>query len=130
MLARIKVSDNIWIETDSDSEAELFKSVARVQEIFQHETCGRCGNKNVKFVCRPDKDENEWLEIVCQDFAKCGAKLVFSQKKGKGGIIYHKNRWDKLSATQQKERADEKEYAESHNGFLPNNGWFVYKRKD
>ena len=127
MLGRVKINDDIWIETESDTESELFKSLGRITEVFKHEKCGKCGNRRTHFVCRKDSDDNDWLEIVCQDI-QCRAKIIFGQAK-KGGVVYPKNRWEKLSETQQEERKDEKEYADAHNGFLPNDGWYVYKRK-
>ena len=126
MLIKLKISDDLWIEEEADKEVDTFKAAARLTEIFKHDKCGRCHKKNVKFVCRKDKEDNDWLEIVCKD---CSAKLVFSTVKGKGGEIYPKTRWNHLSETQAKQRSDEKEYADSHNGWLPNNGWFFYKKQ-
>lgn len=125
MLVRIRINDDVWIEEEADKEVDAFKTIARITEIFKHDKCGRCGCKNVRFVCRRDKDDNDWLEIVCQNH-DCRAKLVFGQAKGKGGEIYPKRRWNHLSEAQQKDRAKEKEYADQHRGFLPNNGWYAY----
>ena len=41
MRARIKASNDLWFEVDAETEEDLFKQVARVQEVFQHEECGR-----------------------------------------------------------------------------------------
>ena len=84
--AKLKVTDNLWIEEEAEQEDELFKKIARVQEIFQHEGCGNCGAPNFKFVCRLDSSENDWLEITCQD---CRAKLIFGRTK-KGNLIFPK----------------------------------------
>ena len=124
MLVRIKVNDNVWIEETVDKEVDAFKALSRITEVFQFNHCGACNKKNIKFVCRKDKDDNDWLEIVCQD---CRAKLIFGQTKGKGGEIYPKTRWNNLSETQQQQRAEEKDYADKHYGYLPNGGWFHYK---
>ena len=123
MLIRMKINNSLWIEAEAEKEVDAFKAASRLQEVFCHENCGKCKSVDTKFVCRKDKDQNDWLEIVCN---KCRAKLVFGQVKGKGGEIYPKIRWDNLSATQQEGRQDEKAYADAHNGYLPNNGWFVY----
>ena len=61
MRARIKASDELWFEADAETEEDLFKQVARVQEVFRHNCCGKCGSPNVKFVCRLDSSENDWL---------------------------------------------------------------------
>jgi len=124
---RVRINEGLWIEDDADKEIDVFKAAARLTEVFQHTNCGKCKSPNVRFVCRKDKDENDWLEIVCRG---CGCKLVFGATKGKGGEIYPKIRWNNLSPTQQIERADEEEYSEGHKGYLPNGGWYRYVSKD
>lgn len=128
MLVRLRISDDLFIEEEADKEVDAFKAAARLTEIFKHDKCGRCGKTNVRFVCRRDSQENDWLEISCQNFKDCGAKLVFSTVKGKSGEIYPKTRWTHLSPTQQEQRSDEKDYADSHNGWLPNGGWYIYRK--
>ena len=125
MIVRKQVSHGIWLEEDVSTEAEAFKTIARMTEIFDQPKCGKCNGEHVKFVCRKDSEENDWLEIVCQN-KSCRHKLVYGATK-KGGEVYPKTRWSLLSETQQETRADEKEYADSHNGWLPNGGWFLYK---
>ena len=123
MKARIKANDNLWFDVEAEQEDELFKQIARVQEIFQHNGCGACGSTNVKFVCRLDNSNNDWLEITCQD---CRAKLIFGRTK-KGGLIFPKIKWDQLSEKQQEHRINEKSYADKHRGYLPAKGWFIYQ---
>ena len=123
MKARIKANDNLWFDVEAEQEDELFKQIARVQEIFQHNGCGACGSFNIKFVCRLDSSDNDWLEITCQD---CRAKLIFGRTK-KGGLIFPKIKWDQLSEKQQEQRINEKSYADKHRGYLPDKGWFIYK---
>jgi len=125
MKAKIKATDNLWFDVEAEQEDELFKQIARVQEIFQHNGCGACGSTNVKFVCRLDNSDNDWLEITCQD---CRAKLIFGRTK-KGGLIFPKIKWDQLSEKQKEQRINEKVYADKHRGYLPDKGWFIYKPK-
>jgi len=125
MKARIRATEGLWFDVEAEQEDELFKQIARVQEIFQHNGCGACGSPNVKFVCRLDNSDNDWLEITCQD---CRAKLVFGRTK-KGGLIFPKIKWDQLSEKQKEQRINEKTYADKHRGYLPDKGWFVYKPK-
>ena len=108
-----------------EEENVLFKEISRVQELYAHNKCGVCGGEDVSFRCRIDKDENEWLEITCNNMS-CRAKLPFGTTK-KGGRIFPKLRWNNLSETQQQQRSDAQEYADKHNGYLPNNGWFIYQ---
>ena len=107
MLVKVQIGEGIWIEEEVEKEVDTFKALSRITEIFKHEKCGRCNSKKFNFVCRKDKEENDWLEIVCQNFKDCGAKLVYSTVKGKSGDIYPKTRWNHLSETQQSQRADE-----------------------
>ena len=125
MKARIKATDHLWFDVEAEQEDELFKQIARIQEIFQHQACGACGSTNIKFVRRLDSSDNDWLEITCQD---CRAKLIFGRTK-KGGLIFPKIRWDQLSDKQQEQRINEKSYADQHRGYLPDKGWFIYKPK-
>ena len=104
MKARIKTTENLWFDVEAEQEDDLFKQIARVQEIFQHDGCGNCGSPNFKFVCRLDSSENDWLEITCQD---CRAKLIFGRTK-KGNLIFPKIRWDQLSGFQRKPKSIEK----------------------
>ena len=40
MKARIKTTENLWFDVEAEQEDDLFKQIARVQEIFQHDGCG------------------------------------------------------------------------------------------
>lgn len=123
MKAIIKVTDYLSFEVEAEQEDELFKQIARTQEIFQQQDCGKCHSKDVKFVSRMDSSSNEWLEVTCQS---CRAKLVFGRTK-KGGLVFPKIRWGQLSEKQQEQRGDEKAYADSHRDYLPNRGWFIFR---
>ena len=123
MKARIKTTTDLSFQVEAETEEELFKQVARVQEVFQHKSCGKCSSPNVRFVCRHDSSENDWLEVVCQE---CRAKLIFGRTK-KGGQIYPKIKWDQLSEKQKEQRANEKGYADKNRGYLPDKGWFIYR---
>ena len=100
MKARIRATEGLCFDVEAEQEDELFKQIARIQEIFQHQGCGACGSTNIKFVCRLDNSDNDWLEITCQD---CRAKLVFGRTK-KGGLIFPKIKWNQLSEKQQEQR--------------------------
>jgi len=123
MKANVRATADLSFQVDAETEEELFKQIARVQEVFQHQSCGKCNSPNVKFVCRHDSSENDWLEVLCKE---CRAKVIFGRTK-KGGQIYPKIRWDQLSQKQQEQRINEKSYADKNRGFLPHRGWFIYK---
>ena len=126
MKARVRATDDLWVESEGDQEDAVFKQIARVQEIFQHKGCGACQSTNIKFICRLDSSSNDWLEVGCKT---CRAKLVFGRTK-KGGLIFPKIKWDQLSEKQQEQRANEKSYADKNRGYLPDNGWYIYRPKE
>lgn len=124
--ANIKVDSNLSFQVEEENESELFQGIARVQELFSSTQCGKCKSRNIRYVCRKDSSDNPWLELVCRE-SKCRAKLSFGKTK-KGDFIYPKTRFSHLSETVQAERPECQAYAESHNGWLPNNGWSIYKK--
>ena len=125
MKARVKATDDLWFEIEGDQEDEVFKQIARVQEIFQHKGCGACQSRDIKFICRLDSSDNDWLEVGCKT---CRAKLVCGRTK-KGGLIFPKIKWDQLSEKQKEQRANEKSYADKNRGYLPDLGWYIYRPK-
>ena len=125
MKARVKATDDLWFEIEGDQEDEVFKQIARVQEIFQHKGCGACQSKDIKFICRVDSSDNDWLEVGGKTWR---AKLVFGRTK-KGGLIFPKIKWDQLSEKQKEQRANEKSYADKNRGYLPDLGWYIYRPK-
>lgn len=73
----------VEFEIEAASQKEMFKSIAKVQEVFSEPCCGLCKNTKLKFVVRT-VDENDFHEMQC---TKCGAKLSFGQNK-KGGDLF------------------------------------------
>ena len=96
-------------EIQEDSMKEVFKNLAKLDEIFGNDVCGKCGGTDIKFVVR-NVDDNDYYELHCKDI-KCRAKLAFGQHK-KGGTIFPK-------------RKDKEEDGK----YLPNNGWTVYVKE-
>lgn len=126
--ALLKITPKLTFQCDGETEAELMEEMSRVEELFSSTKCGVCNCERIKYVCRLDKDEHKWLELVCQN-SSCRAKLSYGVTK-KGGKIFPKTRWDHLSETVQKERPEDADYAAKHNGWLPHFGWHIYKPKE
>ena len=61
------------VELEGDSQRDIFGEISKFQEVFEEDTCGKCGSGNIKFVVR-NVDENLYYELRCAD---CGAKLSF-----------------------------------------------------
>ena len=103
MKATFQVNPKLSLELEGKDQKDLFKELAKSQEIFSLDTCGLCGCKNIRYVVR-NVEDNDFYELVCQD-VKCRAKLAFGQHK-KGNTMFPKLK-------------DEK-------GYLPNRGWTKY----
>lgn len=93
MKLTMKISDTTSCEVDGDTQSEVFEQLAAVQEIFANGVCGKCGNKDVRYVVRTI-DDNKYYEMRCND-TKCRAKLSFGQNKKGGGLFPKRKDGDK-----------------------------------
>ena len=87
------------VEFDSSTQVELFQGISRFQEVFEQDTCGKCGSTDLKFVVR-NVDDDLYYELRCND---CGAKLALGVMK-KGGGLFPKRK-------------------DADGNWLPDNGW-------
>ena len=122
--AQKKVNSSFIVEAEGDNIVELWEELAKLQEVFEEASCGCCSKTNLRFVVRQNADEDKFYELHCKD---CYARLVFgATKKGKG--LYPKRRWDALSDSEKKNRADQED--DCKNGYLPNRGWYKWVKKE
>lgn len=80
---------------------EVFKQLDTLQEIFSHDTCGKCGGHNLRFRVR-SQEGNDFYEMVCETKIKnnkpdesglpCRAKLAFGVHKSKEGTLFPKKK--------------------------------------
>jgi len=84
MKVKYRVTDSLWVEIESDTQRDMFEELSQVEEVFSHNTCGKCGKNNVRFSVRNDKDENKYYEVKCLD---CFARLSFGANKKGGGLF-------------------------------------------
>ncbi len=127
--ANIKGNSPPSFQVEGEDEVELFKGMARVQELFGSTKCGKCHGQEIQYVCRKDSEDNDWLELVCQKNS-CRAKLSYGQTKTPKGKVYPKTRFSHLSPKVQEGRMECQAYADKHDGWLPSGGWFIFKPKD
>jgi len=64
-------------ELEGNSQKEIFKGLAKFQEIFDSEPCGACGADDTFYSVRT-VDNNDYYEKKCR---KCGAALSYGQTK-------------------------------------------------
>lgn len=120
----LKGTVNVVVE--GDTQQELFEELASAQEIFQHDCCGVCKGSNIKFVVR-EVDKNKFYELHCETVVSgktCRARLPFGCINSKDGKLFPKKRWSTLSDTEKEKRGPEPE-----SGYLPNEGWFRWKKE-
>ena len=99
MKASFRVKPTLLVEIESETESQLWKDLASLQEVFGESKCGKCGCEDLKMIVRT-VDENEYFELRC---TKCFARLSYGQHK-KGGGLFPKRK-------------------DGENNYLPNGGW-------
>lgn len=70
-----KPTDDISVEFEGADQKAIFENLARLQEIFGENTCGKCKGHRVVFQVRT-VDKFTYYELRCKD---CGAVLQFGQ---------------------------------------------------
>lgn len=73
----------IKAEFESESPKDLFVDIHRFQEIFEEDTCGKCGSQDIKYIVRTIED-NQYYELKC---VACSARLSFGVNKKGGGLF-------------------------------------------
>ena len=123
------VSPTVSIEVEGDTQAAIFEELGgNHQEVFGHKECGVCKGTELRFICRTNEAEDKFYEMSCCNW-KCRAKLPFGcYKKPKGGL-YPKRRWESLSPGEKVSRAYQEKDC-NDKGYLPDNGWYVFKKTD
>ena len=114
----------VTITVEGDTQQELFEALSDYSEVFAHECCGVCKETNIGFLVRMDQEENKYYELKCYNL-KCNARLPFGCNK-KGGSLFPKQRWNSLSEAEKEKRGPE---PTTKGGYLPNGGWFVWKKE-
>jgi len=107
MKVQFKLDDQLTFEVEAESQVELFKQLASLQEVFGDRVVknkdGKTSDK-VKFQVRRDKDENEYLEFICVDELQPElrwSRKRFGQHKGKSGSLFPKGGWVKYNKEDQ-----------------------------
>lgn len=116
MRVEYRVNDRLTVTAEGDKAHEIFEQLAKLQEAFGEECCGKCGGKELRFVHRV-KDTFNFYELKCQTKG-CYAKLEF----GKGKDTFYPKRM----VTDDKGKAVKD--ADGKGQYLPDNGWMKYNR--
>lgn len=125
MKVKLKISPTAILEVDGETNTDVFEGLSNGQEVFSHDHCGCCKATDIRFLVRTNTDEDKFYEMRCN---KCFARLQFGSMKKPKGALYPKRRWDSLSPGEKETRADQER--ECKNGYLPNEGWYKYVKKE
>ena len=85
MRVQHKVGPAIIVEADGVNPAEVFDSLASLEEIFRPRPCGLCKSMAITLTLRTDKEGNKYRMQTC---LACGAEFRFGLKRGPGGILF------------------------------------------
>jgi hypothetical protein len=99
---------NLTVVVEGGDEIELFENAARVDEVFGNDTCGKCGNSNIRFVVRTNDDDDKFYELHCGN-DDCRAKKTFGCHKKSPTLFPHR-------------KTKEGDY-------LPDNGWMRWDKE-
>ena len=104
MKLTFKTRTGCLVETSQvDTEKDLFRAVAKLQEIFSADhQCGSCESSDLQYRVRTVED-NEYFELAC---VTCSASLNFGQTKK--GSLFAKRK-------------------DAEGNILPNRGWKLWK---
>ena len=73
----------INVQVEGESQKDIFTELGRFQEVFEEDTCGKCGADDIKFIVRT-VDDNQYYELRC---SKCASRLAFGVHKKGGGLF-------------------------------------------
>jgi len=94
----------LTVKTIGDSQKDLFRALAVIQEVFEAETqCGCCQSEAIHFQVR-SVDKFEYFELVCR---ACTARFEFGQHRN-GQSLFPKRR-------------------DENGNLLPHGGWRIWK---
>jgi len=94
------------IDIEGEEMVDIFEKIGHVQDVFDETKCIKCGNENLKFTIRRNKDDDPFYELRCGDIKTCGAKLQYGPHK-KGGTLFPKRK-------------------DADGNFLPDDGWIKW----
>jgi len=98
-----KINEHITITEEADTQAEAFKVISAIHEVFGVTECGAC--KSEVFPRVRVVEDNAYHEICCTN-PKCRSVLAYGQNK-KGGGLFPKRK-------------------DKDGNWLPNNGFVKY----
>jgi len=97
------VSGRLVFEADMANAKEAFEWLSTVQELFEENACGLCGQSHLAYEVR-EHDGNNYYKLVCRD---CHAQLDFGQRRD-GNNLFSKRK-------------------DAEGNLLPNRGWYRWQ---
>ena len=104
-------NDKFTVDLEAEKMQGLFDQVANFQEVFENQTCGKCGKTNIR-CCVRVSGKYTYREMKCLD---CGAKLAFGTNETSEQMFPKNYRLD--------------EGKDGPKRYLPDNGWGKYNKE-
>lgn len=93
MKVQFKAGPKIIVEFEGSTDRSIFEELARIQDIFGQDKCGKCGKSQLKFVVRTDDKKHQYYSLDCLD---CRARLSYGcHIEGEGLFVKRKDKEDK-----------------------------------
>lgn len=77
-------------QIEGQTQADMFQSIADIQEMCSDKTCGLCNSSSIRYEVREVKGDR-YFEIHCTE---CGATLKFGQRKEPKGSLFAQRKLD------------------------------------
>lgn len=116
-----KLNATVIATANGETHVEVFTQLAKLQEVFAEQSCGKCTNEELTFTVRKassGKKEFSYYELRCAN-PKCRAKLTYGH--GEGDILYPK-----------RFKSEDGQYLRDDNDKLiplGTNGWLKYNHE-
>lgn len=117
MKVQKKITGTVFVEGSGDTHTEIWEQLAKLQEVFGQDKCGKCGSEATQFVVREVADGKKmykYYELHCQ---KCRARLSFGQHN-EGGTLFPKRKDD-----------SEGTVTGTADAYLPDGGWLKWDKE-
>jgi hypothetical protein len=98
MKAIYQPNSKLTFEVEGNTQIEIFKQLAAIDEVFGDLTCTYNGDTtdNVRFIVRQDSDENEYYELQVPP-SESNSKVRYAKKHfgvHKGGKTLFPKKWE------------------------------------
>lgn len=122
-----KPNNSLTIEVEGRDLADIFKTLAPVQEVLNNCKCGKCGGEKIRMVHRLADNKHDVYELLCETLQGNGLPCNAVLALGNTGDSLFPRRY--ALEQDEKNKWVKKLDAEGKTVWLPNNGWVRWDAK-